>query len=272
MEPLMRKLIGFDCEGLRLTGTLDDAAGSVGVLIVSGGNEIRIGAHRGMAKLAQDLASDGIPVLRFDRRGVGDSEGENGGFEASGPDIAAAIRAFRSACPHVTRLVAFGNCDAASALLLHAPQGINALVLSNIWILEAREEENALPPAAEIRSRYREKLRNPREWLRLFTGAVDLRKLVKGVLATLRPPAPPSSLALRVASGLRDFPGPVTILLAARDGTALAFAEAWESANFAEVRAKPGVSVRRIETASHSFAPAADYAQLKFAIIAATRG
>ena len=271
MEPVMRRLISFECEGNRLAGTLDDAAGSVGLLIVSGGNEIRIGAHRGMAQLPQDLAGEGIPVFRFDRRGVGDSDGENGGFETSGPDIAAAISAFRSACPHLTRMVGFGNCDAASALLLHAPAGVDALVLSNIWILEPREDGSALPPPAEIRSRYREKLRNPREWLRLFTGAVDLRKLAKGVLATLRPPAPPSSLALRVASGLRAFAGPVTILLAARDGTALAFAEAWDSADYADLRGKPGVSVKRIDTASHSFALAADYTQLKSEITAATR-
>src|SRR3546814_4060218 len=77
---------------------------------------IRSGAHRGMAMLSQRIAAAGHPVFRFDRRGIGDSDGSNGGFETSGPDIAAAIAAFRAAAPHVARIAAFGNCDAASAL------------------------------------------------------------------------------------------------------------------------------------------------------------
>src|SRR3546814_12236630 len=93
-----------------------------------------------MATLAQRVAAAGHPVFRFDRRGIGDSEGENHGFEGSGPDIAAAIGAFCGAAPHVTRIVAFGNCDAASALLLHQPLAIDALVLANPWTYEAADE------------------------------------------------------------------------------------------------------------------------------------
>src|SRR3546814_2970923 len=87
-----------------------------GLLIVSGGNELRSCAHRGMAKLAARLARDGFPVFRFDRRGVGDSEGENGGFLSLGPDIAEAVAAFLRANQGLRRLAAIGNCDAATAL------------------------------------------------------------------------------------------------------------------------------------------------------------
>src|SRR3546814_2513341 len=52
----MRTLIAFPCEGETLVGTLDAAPGKTGLLIVSGGNEIRVGAHRGMALLAERLA------------------------------------------------------------------------------------------------------------------------------------------------------------------------------------------------------------------------
>jgi len=105
----MRELTNFPCEGDTLIGTLDDAPGTTGLLIVSGGNELRCGAHRGMALLAADLAAAGIPVFRFDRRGIGDSDGANHGYQDSGPDIAAAVRAFRtlartlSSCSHVSR-------------------------------------------------------------------------------------------------------------------------------------------------------------------------
>src|SRR3546814_13665009 len=118
-----------------------------------------------MARLAQRIAAAGHPVFRFDRRGIGDSEGENGGFEASGPDIAAAIPAFRAAAPQLTRIVAFGNCDAASALLLHRPLPLDAQTLANPWTSEGSEDDEsdapALPPAAAIPDRYLQPLPAP---------------------------------------------------------------------------------------------------------------
>ena len=71
----MRKLIAFPCAGETLIGTLDAAPGRVGLLIVAGGNEIRCGAHRGMALLAAEVAARGYPAFRYDRRGIGDSTG-----------------------------------------------------------------------------------------------------------------------------------------------------------------------------------------------------
>ena len=57
-------------------------------------------------------------MFRYDRRGIGDSSGENRGFLSAQADLVAAAAAFRAASPHVTRLVGFGNCDAASTLAL----------------------------------------------------------------------------------------------------------------------------------------------------------
>jgi hypothetical protein len=37
----MRRMIDFDCAGDMLVGTLDEGEGTTGLLIVSGGNEIR---------------------------------------------------------------------------------------------------------------------------------------------------------------------------------------------------------------------------------------
>lgn len=246
----MRHHLSFPCEGAALAATLDGAPGTTGLLIVSGGNEIRSGAHRGMAMLAQRIAAAGHPVFRFDRRGVGDSEGANGGFEASGPDIAAAIPAFRAAAPHITRIVAFGNCDAASALLLHRPAGPDALILANPWTYEGdASEEPALPPAAAIRARYLARLKDPTSLLRLLRGEVDLRKLLRGVAALGRkkPQAAPDSLAARLDAALAALSRPATILLATGDRTAQAFMEACH----------PGaVPVECLDSPSHSFAGA----------------
>jgi exosortase A-associated hydrolase 1 len=259
----MRQLINFTCEGARLAGTLDAGNGTTGLLIVSGGNEIRIGAHRGMAKLAGDIANIGYPVFRFDRRGIGDSEGENGEFRSSGPDIAAAITAFGAACPAMERIIAFGNCDAASALLLHRPAGIAGHVLSNIWVIEPTDD---LPPPAAIRARYSEKLKDPHAWIGLFTGAVNIRKLATGLLRIAKP-QPSSPLADDIAAGLAAVEGTVTILLAERDGTAIAFAKAWDGDAFAKARMRDNITVKTIQTASHSFANAEDYTALRDTII-----
>ncbi len=238
-----------------LAATLDDAPGTTGLMIVSGGNEIRIGAHRGMAKLAKNVAASGYPVFRFDRRGIGESEGENGGFLNSGPDIAAAIEAFRAACPQTKHIVAFGNCDAASALALHSVTGVEALILANPWVIEPQDD---LPPVAAIRARYLDRLTDPKAWLRLLTGATDMKKLASGLMRLARPQAP-SALAGQVAQGMHRFNGPIAILLASRDGTAQAFANEFRAPVFASVRSRPNCSVETVDSASHSFATDADY-------------
>lgn len=264
----MRRFLSFDCEGSTLFATLDDAGGSCGVLVVSGGNEIRCGAHGGMAKLGADLAAEGVPVFRFDRRGIGDSEGENGGFESSAPDIEAAITAFRAACPHVHHIVAFGNCDAATALLLHQSNDLAALVLSNIWVIEPIDD---LPPAAAIKSHYIQRLKDPKAWASLLSGAVDYRKILAGVRRVLAPP-PSSALSLRVAAALEAGQRPVHILLARHDGTALAFADAWTSPAFNRARRNPNIRLTTFDSSAHSFARPVDYAILRSALLESSGG
>ncbi len=254
----MRSILTFECEGATLAATLDDAAGTTGLLIVSGGNEIRIGAHRGMAMLAAEIAAQGCPVFRFDRRGIGDSEGMNGEFTSSSADVNAALSAFRAACPDLKSIVAFGNCDAASALLLHQPKDVTGLVLANIWVIERSDD---LPPPAAIRAHYLERLKDPNAWSHLFTGAINLRKLANGLLRIAKPQKP-STLADSVAQGLAAFGGPVTIMLAKGDATAIAFADEWKKPAFDAARRRDSINTITLNSASHSFASEEDHAIL----------
>ena len=242
----MRRLIAVPCEGETLVATLDDAAGATGVLIVSGGNEIRSGAHRGMAMLARRLAAGGTPVFRYDRRGIGDSSGENRGFLSAQADLVAAAAAFRAAAPHVTRLVGFGNCDAASALALFGQDaGLDGIVLANPWLAA---ETDDLPPAAAIRARYAQRLRDPREWLRLVRGSVDIGNVIRGLRKLSATPTEVGDPhATRILDAIGRWGTSATVILAGADATARAYAAA------------AGITVRTvsIDTASHSFAGAA---------------
>lgn len=257
MDEAVRRVVTFACAGATLHATVDEGSAETGVLIVSGGNEIRIGAHRGMARLAKDLASRGIPVFRFDRRGIGDSGGENGGFESSAPDIAAAVSAFQDACPSVRGIVAFGNCDAASALLLHRPEGLSALILANPWAFPG---EAGLPPPAAIKAHYRQRLLSVAAWKKLLGGGVDLRKLLRGVSRLVEPEAS-GSLLERLAQGLSEVSAPTWLVIATRDATGLSFNKVFKT-DRAFASARNHVRVIEIESASHSFAPEPDYQRL----------
>lgn len=257
----MRRHLTLPCNAAALAATLDEAPGTTGLLIVSGGNEIRSGAHRGMATLAARIAAAGHPVFRFDRRGIGDSEGANSGYTGSREDILAAIVAFRAACPQLKRLIAFGNCDAASALLLHQPLDLNGLILANPWVYDDESDDtdgdepsSALPPASAIRARYWARLKDPQSLLRLVKGDVDLRKLARGLSALGKKKSPPAddSLAAHLHTAFTALPCPATILLASGDRTAMAFAEQWESPEWAALRDRH--SIHRLNSSSHSFA------------------
>lgn len=256
----MRQMTSFLCGDDLLAGTLDTGDLATGIIIVSGGNEIRGGAFAGQATMAAHFAALGYPVFRFDRRGVGESEGLNTGFENSADDIAAAVAAFRTAAPRIERIIAFGNCDAASALaLFHHKLSIDALILANAWVIDPPSGDAALAPAPNadaIRARYWARLKNPRSLIDLLSGKIDLRKLAGGLALAARK-QPVSGLAAGLATALARSVVPTTVLIAQRDTTAMAFMGAWQSGIFADVRARPDVRLAQFDTASHGFADAA---------------
>lgn len=228
---MARRHITFACEGDLLAGTLDEGSATAGLLLITGGNEIRSGAFSGQARLAARIAEQGFSVFRFDRRGIGDSEGENVEFRASAPDIAAALIAFRKAAPHMKRVVGFGNCDAASALMLAQGTGLDALILSNPWTFDNIEEEGSDAPPEVVRDHYRKRLADPAAIKRLLTGQVSLRKLAGSLISALRPAAPPSSLVQDITDGLSAYSGEVRFLIAERDRTAQAFLSHWNKSD-----------------------------------------
>lgn len=259
----VRPLIITAPDGCRLAGMAHTGAGPVGVLIVPGAPQTRVGAHRGFVALAGALAARGHPVLRFDRRGLGDSDGEDPGFRGIGPDIAAAGAALRAAFPHVRRVIGLGLCDGAAALALN-PGGCDALALLNPWLADS-DRMGDLPPAAAIRTRYRDRLRQPRQWLRLLSGEVRLGALLRGLRRAASGDTP-TRTALAMAERLAAFPGPVMIALAGADATAQAFARQWHGAIFERARRRGSAQLVTIPGAGHTFAGQQDAAALTAAV------
>jgi exosortase A-associated hydrolase 1 len=268
---MTREHFAFGPVDSRRMGSIDQAKGNTGLLIISGGNEIRSGAHSGMARLAHSLAVSGFPVMRFDRAGIGDSSGENTGFLGSQSDIEAALKEFRQRCPNVQQFVIFGNCDAATAaVLFHSALGCTALILANPWTIENPGGKLAknLPPPAAVRARYWQKLSDPRALWELLTGKLDYRMLIRGLLHAASPADVGSQLASEFCRAALAFEGPITILLAEKDNTAVEFLTHWKSAAFAKLRVKPGVNLQVCNTSSHGFAKPEDHVWLNDVIVA----
>jgi exosortase A-associated hydrolase 1 len=215
----MRRLLSFACAGADLAASLDGAGGGTGMLLVTGGSQTRIGSHRMYERLARGLAALDYPCFRYDRRGVGDSGGEDPGFRGSGPDLAAAAAAFRRESPNLERIIGFGLCDGATALALFgARAGLDGLILVNPWLVEAEAGE---PPPAAIRQHYRKRLLSLEGWKKIFSGSVDYRKLLKG-LRRISAKEEASSLARDAALALAAGRLRAWALFAEGDATAIA--------------------------------------------------
>lgn len=177
------RALTFACEGDWLHGVLDLPAPSIatatrGVLVVVGGPQYRAGSHRQFTLLARSLAAGGVPAMRFDYRGMGDSEGEARSFDSIAADVHAAIDAFFVAVPGLREVVLWGLCDGASAAMLYAGADprVTGLVLLNPW---ARSEQGLAK--ATLKHYYAARLLDPGLWKKIVSGRFDVR----GALASL---------------------------------------------------------------------------------------
>jgi len=259
----MRRLLSFECEGEMLAASLDEGLGETGLLMVTGGTQVRVGSHGMYEKLARCLAAAGVSSFRFDRRGVGDSEGTDPDFRESGPDIAAAAAAFRAEAPRVKRLIGFGLCDGATALALHgAAAGLDGLILVNPWLAEAQSGQ---PAPAAVRQHYRDRLLSLEGWKKLLTGAVDLRKLASGLRRS--GDTSTSALAQDTATALKERRLPTAVILCRDDATAVAARHEIKGRGFRGLVD----FVQTIPSDSHTFARPGDAGALFGATLALVR-
>jgi exosortase A-associated hydrolase 1 len=264
-EPLWQEeALAISLGAERLVGVLTRPARprDTGIVIVVGGPQYRAGSHRQFVLLARALAAAGMPALRFDVRGMGDSTGPMQSFEASTQDLAGAIDAFAAACPAVRQVVLWGLCDAASIILLHAASAADAriagLVLVNPWV-----RSEASHARTQLVHYYAKRLLARDFWKKLARRDVDLRdgaaSVARHVATAARAGARPDGRQFqdRMADGLRSFTRPVLLLLSGQDLTAREFEDyARDSVPWRGLLEAPCITRADFDDADHTFSTA----------------
>jgi exosortase A-associated hydrolase 1 len=254
--------LAFDCAGDTLVGILarpELHTAARGVLVIVGGPQCRTGSHRQFTLLARDLARRGIPTLRFDYRGMGDSAGERRDFEQVDLDIRMALDLFFEQVPELEEVVLWGLCDAASAALFYAHQDprVSGLVLANPWVRTLEGQAKA-----QIKHYYRARLTDAATWRKVFSGKFDFRASVRGVLGALHKAVLPGRKARqdnrllpeRMRSAFERFRGPVLLIISGEDLTAREFEDVVQaSPSWRALLGSPRVTRQDLVEADHTF-------------------
>jgi exosortase A-associated hydrolase 1 len=275
-QPVHEHALSFACEGEALVGVVStpaEPASDLALLVVVGGPQVRAGSHRQFTQLCRAVAAAGVPAMRFDVRGMGDSTGALHTFEHIGPDIGSALDALQARLPQVRRVVLWGLCDGASAALMYLherqaqgrPDGrVAGLVLLNPWVRSAQTLARA-----HVKHYYWNRLRQGEFWRKLLRGGVAGRAM-KDLLGNLRAarggasaPAAAAVAALpfqeRMLRGAEGFVGPVLWVLSGQDYTAKEFVELVAAqARWQAVLRHPLAQRVDMATADHTFSDRAD--------------
>lgn len=259
---VLERAVCFDCQGAALYGVLSLSAqpGRRGVVIVVGGPQYRAGSHRQFTLLARSLAAANIAVLRFDYRGMGDSEGAAHSFEDINDDVRSAVDSMFDMVPGLEDVVLWGLCDGASAALFYAPDDarVSGVVLLNPWL---RTEVGAA--RARLRHYYPLRLLERELWRKILRGQLDYRASLRSLAGVLRDvmhrkPLGTTLAALPLPLRMRDaffrFNGKVLLIMSGRDLTAKEFLAAVAgSAEWQNRIRLPHVTRHDLVAADHTF-------------------
>jgi uncharacterized protein len=262
------KPISFHCNGVPLLGMLHAGASDVGVVIVVGGPQTRVGSHRQFVKLAHALSAAGISTLRFDTRGMGDSHGAFPGFTGLTDDINAAVNALLNEAPNVKRVLLWGLCDGASAILIgqdqFAPQ-VQGFVLVNPWVhspdaVDGKTGGGASSIAAQVQVKhyYAKRFMSGEFWKKLLSGGMNPFRAAGEFAATAKKATASSSPVSDVPfieamrRGWFNSTVPVLVITAGDDLVAQEWLACGKTPAWAAARAAP-TSTQHLSEANHTF-------------------
>jgi dienelactone hydrolase len=210
-----------------LSEPLDAPSAGLALVLVNAGAVRRIGPNRMWVEAARRWAARGVPVLRLDIEGLGDSDGDGTRYvetpQLYAPSLARQVVMAIDELERrevATRFVVSGLCAGASwsfHAALEDPR-VSAAVMINLW---AFFWDEALP--AERDAQLIRRLVRPRYWLRVLRGDVGVRRALRSIGWLVRTPFElRRRLALRRARGdqldlaldrIRDEGKRVTLIL-----------------------------------------------------------
>jgi exosortase A-associated hydrolase 1 len=202
---------------------LGEGAPRAAVLIIVGGPQYRVGSHRQFVLLARHLAARGCAVLRFDYGGMGDAGGDVRTFEDCSDHIRVALDRLAAEVPPGTRLLLWGLCDAASAIMMYAPGDarVGGVVVANPWARNPATQAGTM-----LRSYYLRRLLSADFWRKLLLGRVRVGESVGGLAKNVRDSgaaAEPSGFIERMRTGVERLRCPMLLIISERDLTAAEF-------------------------------------------------
>jgi len=266
VAPIVFRCADHDCVGMLHAPA---TASARGILIVVGGPQYRAGSHRQFVHLARDLAAAGVPTLRFDYRGMGDSDGAARTFEDIGTDIRAAIDELQRCHTGIEQVILWGLCDAATAAAFYAAADarVAGLILVNPWV---RTEQGIA--RSYLRNYYGRRLLDADFWKQLLTGRIRVGAMLRSFCADIAAglgrrsaaPAPgdrhgtdaasSAPLPERMAAAIGAFPGPVLFVMSGQDLTAGEFDAATRTRPWQRVlHGRDNISWARMDAADHTF-------------------
>ena len=201
---LEQRALRFHARGNALIGIVDvpERPLARGMLILADSTQYRAGSHRQFTLLSRLLAGRGVAVMRFDRLGAGDSDGEAALQDLD--DIGAAMKEFFIHVPEMKESVILACGDAAGCAALYAARDARVTGLALLDPL-LPQSQGAAGQAAAPGLRY-----GPRSTAdRLLRRAAALRRAASRAIGRA-PPAQGVTPAL--AQTLAGFGGRVLLI------------------------------------------------------------
>lgn len=261
MSAVREEAVVFECEGASLVGILhlpEQQSARIGVVFIVGGPQYRVGSHRQFVLMARALAQSGYAVLRFDYRGMGDSDGEMRTFESVAADVRIAIDTLMRSVPSLTGVALWGLCDAASASLMYCTQDarVKGVAIANPWV-----RSQAGQAQSYIKHYYGQRLLQRSFWAKALSGKLNLAASVADFVRKLwtarsagSSGAEGGSFIERMRHGLQKFSGPTLILMSERDLTAQEFRDlSAASVDWQKALRRDGVTTIDLPGADHTF-------------------
>jgi dienelactone hydrolase len=182
-QAMTEEAVTFASGGEQLVGVLAPAASdaSLGAVIVHGWSSYRSGPHNMLVKLARALAAAGVPALRFDLRGRGDSTGEYGrtNLDAMIDDTISAGRWLqqRSGC---TELAGVGLCSGGNVVIGAAtlePAFVRLVPISTLPFQPQKQSAGKWRRRCAMAGSYARKALRWQTWRKILRGEVNYGKV-----------------------------------------------------------------------------------------------